>query len=1506
MPPRPFLLAPFAALLAALPLAAPALAQPASPPPEEVAALVDWSVRVGLPSLAGKPLVRGPAGELGFLLEEGAQGGAGALVLHDLRPVRSGPGVVWARVDLETELEAVLHGRRTERPLDRIALVTLALGAHASGLPGAARALVARAAAARGTVHAPHLPAAALCRAEIRALAFAAALEAHAARRDEEALSRLRRVERACPGTREGERAAEYAAALEAAAEAERARAASPPADEEEQLLGGQLRELERVPLRELVGGLREVAALDEVWRRDGLGERLARLGHAAAPRLVAALDGSALTRIVVRDEPGRPRLIPVRTLAREILERIAGRPFQDADEARAWWSLVASVGEVEALVQGVEAGGEDAPVQALRLLRADRLRALEVIPAAARRQAPALRAALFHVLAADPGFGAGRLLEAELEAAPDLRCLLVAARGVAARRSAAWIEPLVAALERELGAADPPAEQSADEGPSRATGPVGDQDVVTDACVLLLARGGLIGASAARRTYARLGARARERLLLEAAAIAGQKEQPELARAEAERLLVDALDDPGLRVDVTELEPLTLANLAATLLAPPDPRAEERGPSLRSPPGWRDLRDRLRRERAPAGATPPPPPLVPTPPEVVRACAALRAATSARAAAAPLAELERHGPAALPALGAVLRALAPEHPAREVAALAAARLGSRVRAVRWLEPPGGLPEPWRGLRARLLAARGGPLDPQLVIELALGASRRTEAGALCLRITRGGSQPGLAVSVELAPASARSLEAAPLVGFGRAWSGGVLAEWKELTASRAALEGEPETPRRAWWRSSLEELTRAVCANDLPWDQERTLELAFAWRAERPEELAAARRELASQQAWELVSEGNAQLRAGELEDAIATFTRALELGPALPWAWGNRAIARRRAGDLAGALEDYARAIALDPDSPTPYYNRAFAHRERGALRDALADYTRALERSPSYGRAWHDRAVTRFELGDAEGALDDLARALELDPEQATSWYTRGLVLKRLRRYEEARAAYGRALELRPDDGNAWNNRGNVHHHLRDYEAARRDYLEALAAGATSADVHYNLGLACRNTGRLEEALAAFEAALARAPGDVVAQRQLERTRRALEARRLVTAELDRAVAERPADPEVWVRRARTRAELGEWTGALEDAAHALALRPHAEAHLLRARARLALAEDGFAAFAALADLDRAVELEPGLADAWHERGALLLALDQPAPAAEALDRALSLGLAEPGRAYQQRGRALLALGRREAARADLDQALAFAGDSAAAFAARGAARRELGDLEGALADGDEAVRLDPRKALWRSQRGLTLLALGREKAALEACDAAVGLAPAAALPRAHRARVQLARGELLEARADLRAAAALPEHTEGGLRALGEAATLAGDHALAAELLGRLHAPSPRSVALQAALGRRPPWPPLDELTAREGWEAALARATAGELPEPDLLALAAASAGPELQRERRAAALALLGLAAEVSGDREAARRRYARCAEEAPQDPFVRDLARYGSARLAE
>ena len=78
----------------------------------------------------------------------------------------------------------------------------------------------------------------------------------------------------------------------------------------------------------------------------------------------------------------------------------------------------------------------------------------------------------------------------------------------------------------------------------------------------------------------------------------------------------------------------------------------------------------------------------------------------------------------------------------------------------------------------------------------------------------------------------------------------------------------------------------------------------------------------------------------------------------------WFDLGLEKAKRGDLQGAIADWTKAIEMYPQYAYAYYNRGRARRELGDLQKAIADYTKAVEINPNYAWAFYNRGNIRDE--------------------------------------------------------------------------------------------------------------------------------------------------------------------------------------------------------------------------------------------------------------------------------------------------------------------------------------------------------------------------------------------------------------------------------------------------------------------------------------------------------------------------------------------------------------
>jgi len=127
---------------------------------------------------------------------------------------------------------------------------------------------------------------------------------------------------------------------------------------------------------------------------------------------------------------------------------------------------------------------------------------------------------------------------------------------------------------------------------------------------------------------------------------------------------------------------------------------------------------------------------------------------------------------------------------------------------------------------------------------------------------------------------------------------------------------------------------------------------------------------------------------QSGDLDRKISGCTQIIERGKresksTRAIAYTNRGGAYYVKGEVDRAIADYTKAIALDPNDATAYNNRGLAYGRKGEYDRAVADYAKALALDPNVALAYTNRGVSYDKKGEYDRAIADFSKVREIDP-------------------------------------------------------------------------------------------------------------------------------------------------------------------------------------------------------------------------------------------------------------------------------------------------------------------------------------------------------------------------------------------------------------------------------------------------------------------------------------------------------------------------------------------
>jgi tetratricopeptide (TPR) repeat protein len=200
----------------------------------------------------------------------------------------------------------------------------------------------------------------------------------------------------------------------------------------------------------------------------------------------------------------------------------------------------------------------------------------------------------------------------------------------------------------------------------------------------------------------------------------------------------------------------------------------------------------------------------------------------------------------------------------------------------------------------------------------------------------------------------------------------------------------------------------------------------------------------------------------------------------------WHSLFTARGGAGSGAAAVAP--RAAGSAPDDARGWVGQAAAHLARHEREDARDCYEIALAHAPDCTAARLGLARLLRESGETAAALEEIRQALQIAPRDPTAHFESALVHNRSGDVQGALAAYQRVLELDPDCAAAATNLGLIYlSQLGDPRSAQRLFERAIELDASSVAAQANLGLALEEEGRVDAALAHYEALIAAHPAE-----------------------------------------------------------------------------------------------------------------------------------------------------------------------------------------------------------------------------------------------------------------------------------------------------------------------------------------------------------------------------------------------------------------------------------
>ena len=280
------------------------------------------------------------------------------------------------------------------------------------------------------------------------------------------------------------------------------------------------------------------------------------------------------------------------------------------------------------------------------------------------------------------------------------------------------------------------------------------------------------------------------------------------------------------------------------------------------------------------------------------------------------------------------------------------------------------------------------------------------------------------------------------------------------------------------------------------------------AEKAKKQAELAALQKDIDSE-----IAKGKAALAAGNVEEAIAHFNKAMSMLPS-----DDPTYAAKKKSEIAQALYDaseatdnpadkkkladaaktlaneavakgsddagshyvlgmealknknyaqaeaeFEKAIKADPKNASYYYQLGRAQAQQGKFKAAQASFKNSTELNPKFAPAFYNLGYVSERLNDNSQALVSYRKAYQIDGEYERAYIAAGRIMARQGDNQGASAAFDKAIKINPANSQTYQEYGSALAAIGNYSAAENSFKKAIAyMDKSKADpaTYYNL--------------------------------------------------------------------------------------------------------------------------------------------------------------------------------------------------------------------------------------------------------------------------------------------------------------------------------------------------------------------------------------------------------------------------------------------------------------
>ena len=243
--------------------------------------------------------------------------------------------------------------------------------------------------------------------------------------------------------------------------------------------------------------------------------------------------------------------------------------------------------------------------------------------------------------------------------------------------------------------------------------------------------------------------------------------------------------------------------------------------------------------------------------------------------------------------------------------------------------------------------------------------------------------------------------------------------------------------------------------------------------------------RDVATESDDSLLQQARERQQGGDVEGARTLCLQVLERHPRQASALCLLGMLCGQSGNLEEALSRLQEAVTLDPELADAHIGLGNVYMMLNDGANAEVNYRAALARNPESPTGNYNLGLCMKSRGQYEAALGNFDRARQGAPEllNATVEYARCLIL--LGRFQPAITLLKETVESNRENASVWKTMGDAHLKMHEAAAAMECYEAARRLGGAAAEFYCSLGMAQHELGRIGEAEASYDQALALQP-------------------------------------------------------------------------------------------------------------------------------------------------------------------------------------------------------------------------------------------------------------------------------------------------------------------------------------------------------------------------------------------------------------------------------------